>query len=70
MIEPVFERISEEKGLKADGRGAGFAKIDIGVGLGNSLASQWSVHGTPTFMFFLDGKKVRGHRSEAVRLPT
>ncbi|KAG6872374.1 hypothetical protein C0995_010188 [Termitomyces sp. Mi166 len=58
MIEPVFERLAEEKGIKADGRGAGFAKIDIDVGLGNSLASQWNVRATPTFMFFLDGKKV------------
>ncbi|KAG6839694.1 hypothetical protein C0991_012511 [Blastosporella zonata] len=33
VIEPVFERLAEEKGIKADGRGAGFAKIDIDVGL-------------------------------------
>ncbi|KAG6867606.1 hypothetical protein C0993_000595 [Termitomyces sp. T159_Od127] len=58
MIEPVFERLAEEKGLKANGRGAGFAKIDIAVGLGNSLASQWNVRATPTFMFFLDGQKL------------
>ncbi|KAH0586619.1 hypothetical protein H2248_007839 [Termitomyces sp. 'cryptogamus'] len=58
MIEPVFERLAEEKGIKADGRGAGFAKIDIDVGLGNSLASQWNVRATPTFMFFLDGEKL------------
>ncbi|KAF5374136.1 hypothetical protein D9615_008883 [Tricholomella constricta] len=58
MIEPVFERLSEEKGVKADGTGAGFAKIDIGVGLGNSLASEWGIRATPTFIFFLDGKKL------------
>lgn len=59
MIEPVFERLSEEKGVKTGGAGgAGFAKIDIGVGLGQSLASEWGIRATPTFIFFLDGKKV------------
>ncbi|KAG6856278.1 hypothetical protein H0H87_005888 [Tephrocybe sp. NHM501043] len=58
MIEPVFERLAEEKGTKSDGTGAGFAKIDIDVGLGSSLASQWNVRATPTFIFFLDGKKL------------
>ncbi|KAG5649934.1 hypothetical protein H0H81_001408, partial [Sphagnurus paluster] len=58
MIEPVFERLSEEKGVKSDGTGAGFAKIDISVGLGNSLASEWGIRATPTFLFFLDGRKL------------
>ncbi|KAG5643058.1 hypothetical protein DXG03_001615 [Asterophora parasitica] len=58
MIEPTFERLSEEKGVKADGTGAGFAKIDIGVGQGNSLASEWGIRATPTFIFFLDGEKL------------
>lgn len=58
MIEPVFERLAEEKGLQGGQNGAGFAKIDIHVGLGNSLASEWNVRTTPTFIFFLDGKKV------------
>lgn len=58
MIEPVFERLSEEKGAKVSGSGVGFAKIDIGVGLGNKLASEWGIRATPTFIFFLDGKKV------------
>ena len=59
MIEPVFERLSEEKGFRADRDGAGFAKIDIDVGMGRNLASEWGIRATPTFMFFLDGKKVR-----------
>jgi desumoylating isopeptidase 1 len=59
MIEPVFERLSEEKGLYQDRDGAGFAKIDIDVGMGKNLATEWGVRATPTFMFFLDGKKVR-----------
>lgn len=59
MIEPVFERLSEEKGLQEGRNGAGFAKVDIDVGMGRNLAAEYSVRATPTFMFFLDGKKVR-----------
>jgi desumoylating isopeptidase 1 len=59
MIEPVFERLSEEKGFHENRDGAGFAKIDIDVGMGRNLASEWGIRATPTFMFFLDGKKVR-----------
>lgn len=59
VIEPVFERLAEEKGLHDSRNGAAFAKIDIDVGMGNALASEWNVRATPTFMFFLDGKKVR-----------
>ena len=58
MIEPVFERLSEEKGFHENRDGAGFAKIDIDVGMGRNLASEWGIRATPTFMFFLDGKKV------------
>ncbi|PPQ86324.1 hypothetical protein CVT25_005625 [Psilocybe cyanescens] len=58
VIEPVFERLAEEKGLHDSRNGAAFAKIDIDVGMGNALASEWNVRATPTFMFFLDGKKL------------
>ena len=61
MIEPVFMELAQKQGVKSQGpvrNGAGFAKIDIGVGLGRNLASQWRVTATPTFMFFLDGSKV------------
>ncbi|KDR82390.1 hypothetical protein GALMADRAFT_237672 [Galerina marginata CBS 339.88] len=58
MIEPVLERLSEEKGLQNGANGAGFAKIDIDVGMGQNLAAEWNVRATPTFMFFLDGKKL------------
>ncbi|KAF8968944.1 PPPDE putative peptidase domain-containing protein [Flammula alnicola] len=58
MIEPVFERLSEEKGLHEGKNGAGFAKIDIDVGMGRNLASEWGIRATPTFIFFLDGKKL------------
>lgn len=59
MIEPIFERLSEEKGMHEDRDGAGFAKIDIGVGMGRNLATEWGIRATPTFIFYLDGKKVR-----------
>ncbi|EAU88372.1 thioredoxin family protein [Coprinopsis cinerea okayama7 len=58
MIEPVFERLSEEKGVQVDRDGAGFAKIDLGVGSANMLAGQYGVRATPTFLFFLNGEKV------------
>ena len=54
MIEPVFERLSEQKSPQ----GVACAKIDIHVGLGQSLAGQWNIRATPTFYFFLDGEKV------------
>lgn len=53
MIEPVFERLSEERG----GAGTAFIKVDMGVGQGSAVASEWHVRVTPTFIFFLDGKK-------------
>lgn len=60
MIEPLFARLAEEKGPKTvGGPGVGFAKIDIGVGMGHTLASEWGIRATPTFIFYLDGKKVR-----------
>ncbi|KAF8073406.1 PPPDE putative peptidase domain-containing protein [Lyophyllum atratum] len=58
MIAPVYEKLSEEKGVKADGTGAGFAKIDIRIGQGQALASEWGIRATPTFIFYLDGKKL------------
>lgn len=59
VIEPVFDRLAEEKGVREGRSGAAFAKIDINVGMGGSLATEWGIRATPTFLFFLDGKKVR-----------
>jgi hypothetical protein len=55
MISPVFETLAQEKGGR---EGVAFTKIDLGAGLGGSVASEWAVRVTPTFLFFLDGKKV------------
>lgn len=60
MIEPVYERLAEEKSLRDGRQGVAFAKIDIGVGLGRSIAAEWNIRSTPTFYFFQDGKKVCG----------
>ncbi|KAJ7505456.1 PPPDE putative peptidase domain-containing protein [Mycena galericulata] len=60
MIAPIFEQLAEQKGIRAanGGRGAVFTKIDMRVGAGGTLAGEWGVRVTPTFMFFLDGTKV------------
>lgn len=60
MITPVFEQLAAQKGTRAatGERGAAFTKIDLRVGAGGTLATEWGVRATPTFMFFLDGTKV------------
>jgi hypothetical protein len=58
MIEPVVERLAEEKGVSQDRQGVAFAKIEIKVGMGSALAGQYGIRATPTFLFFLDGEKV------------
>lgn len=59
MIEPVFEDLARSK---KNGQIA-FVKVDLGVGMGSMVAREYGVTATPTFGFFLDGKKVRvlGH---------
>ncbi|KAI0352609.1 DUF862-domain-containing protein [Trametes cingulata] len=58
MIEPVFEDLAHQK---THGMGSGrvaFVKVDMAVGMGSQVAGEWGVRVTPTFLFFLDGKKV------------
>ena len=55
MVEPVFEDLARSK---KNGRIA-FVKVDLGVGMGSMVAREYGVTATPTFGFFLDGKKVR-----------
>ncbi|KAH8998488.1 DUF862-domain-containing protein [Lactarius akahatsu] len=67
MIEPVFEDLAH---AKSRGRGAGkvaFAKVDLGVGMGEAVARQYGVSATPTFGFFLDGKRI--HELKGVNAP-
>jgi hypothetical protein len=56
MIAPVFEELATAKSRS----GVAFTKVDLAVGMGSSVASEWGVRVTPTFLFFLDGKKVCG----------
>jgi hypothetical protein len=63
MIEPVFEDLARSTtgsggNAQAEGQIA-FVKVDLGVGMGSTVAREYGVTATPTFGFFLDGKKVR-----------
>lgn len=57
MIHPVYERLAGE-GVARRGGGVGFGKVDIREGMGGVIGGEWGIRATPTFMFFLDGKKV------------
>ncbi|KAF9219270.1 DUF862-domain-containing protein [Gyrodon lividus] len=65
MIEPVFEELARNKS-RADG-GIAFVKIDLSVGMGGAVASEYGVRVTPTFVFFLNGKK--RHELKGVNAP-
>jgi desumoylating isopeptidase 1 len=60
MIEPVFEELARAK-MSQGGNGdrVAFVKVDLGVGMGGMVAREYNVAATPTFGFFLDGKRVR-----------
>jgi desumoylating isopeptidase 1 len=61
MIEPVFEELARAKTSKGKGGGdrVAFVKVDLSVGMSTMVASEHNVAATPTFGFFLDGKRVR-----------
>lgn len=54
IVEPLFESLAEEKA----GPGVAFVKIDFSVGRSGEVAEEFGVRATPTFLFFLNGKKV------------
>lgn len=58
MMEPVFEGLAHNKAT-AD---VAFVKVDLGAGLGGEVARTWGVMVTPTFLFFMEGKKVQFFR--------
>ncbi|KAG6333812.1 hypothetical protein ID866_5272, partial [Astraeus odoratus] len=64
VIEPVFEELAKNKN-RAEG-GVAFAKIDLAAGSGTSVASQYGVRVTPTFIFFLNGRKTHELRGANV----
>lgn len=55
MVEPVFEELAHEKTNPK----VAFVKIDMGAGLGFQVGGEFGVRATPTFLFFLDGQRVR-----------
>lgn len=55
LIAPTFEDLAWKH---AKSNVIAFVKVDISVGLGSQIAQIWNVRATPTFVFFLDGKKV------------
>lgn len=67
MIEPVFEDLARSKKTLAAGGGGqiAFVKVDLSVGMASMVAREYGVTATPTFGFFLDGKKVRAARSRS-----
>ncbi|KAL4080944.1 PUL domain-containing protein [Scleroderma citrinum] len=64
MIEPVFEDLAKNKS-KPDG-GVAFVKVDLAVGNSAAVAGPYVVRATPTFIFFLDGRKTHELRGANV----
>lgn len=58
FIEPTFEELAHAKTRGAGGGKVAFVKIDMSVGMSSQVAAEYSVRATPTFIMFLDGKKV------------
>lgn len=56
-IKPAYESIASQFSQQYTGRGVRFVDIELGVGEGRTLASQYGVSATPTFILFKDGKK-------------
>jgi desumoylating isopeptidase 1 len=63
FIEPVFEELAHEKTQGTAAGKVAFVKVDMGVGMGSQVAAEYSVRVTPTFIMFLNGKKVRAKKS-------
>ena len=70
MIEPVFEELAREKAKRGGEGQVAFAKVDLGVGMGSMVAREYGVAATPTFGFFLDGKKVNMRFHPTLLLPS
>lgn len=54
MIHPAYRDISAEKGRE----GVAFGEVNMSRGMSSMLAQELRVSATPTFMFFVGGKKV------------
>ncbi|BEJ11187.1 hypothetical protein CspHIS471_0106090 [Cutaneotrichosporon sp. HIS471] len=58
MIKPAYEAMAETYAASHGAMGVRFVEIEMGIGEGQNIASQYSVRATPTFIFFKDGVKV------------
>ncbi|PIL22395.1 hypothetical protein GSI_15083 [Ganoderma sinense ZZ0214-1] len=67
LIEPVFEGLAHQKTQGPNGGRVAFVKVDMAMGSGGQVGAEWSVRVTPTFLFFLDGKKQ--HEMKGVNAP-
>ncbi|KAI6147552.1 PPPDE putative peptidase domain-containing protein [Pisolithus thermaeus] len=67
VIEPVFQGLAQQK-TRTNG-GVAFTKVDLGVGAGAAIAGQYGVRATPTFFFFLDGRKASTHELRGANAP-
>jgi len=61
VVEPVFEGLAREKASPS----IAFVKVDLSIAMGHQVGRYNGVYATPTFQFFLNGKKV-GHSSVLV----
>ncbi|KZT11835.1 DUF862-domain-containing protein [Laetiporus sulphureus 93-53] len=58
MVEPVFEELAYAKTHGANADKIAFVKVDMDMGTSHEVGAEWGIRATPTFFFFLDGKKV------------
>ncbi|PCH40280.1 DUF862-domain-containing protein [Wolfiporia cocos MD-104 SS10] len=58
MVEPVFEDLAYAKTHRSGKDRTAFVKVDMDVGLGGQAGAEWGIRATPTFLFFLEGKKI------------
>lgn len=57
-IKPAYETIAENNTAVYGHKGTRFVEVELDRGDGQSLAQQYGVTATPTFIFFRDGKQV------------
>ncbi|WWD22420.1 hypothetical protein CI109_106911 [Kwoniella shandongensis] len=67
VIKPVYETISATHASTYGAKGARFVEIELGIGEGREIASKYNVHATPTFLFFVDGKRADEIKGAAKR---
>lgn len=56
-IAPTFESLASLRSVELAGKKVAFVEVDLGIGRGGEAAQEWGVRATPTFIFFLNGRK-------------